>query len=84
MTKISENTAITFHAKVNIDPLGSHCSLCGRRTDSKLWFPLGWDGRINTKDADANDPYSEALWGWFPVGSDCAKKFDSGIVIERN
>jgi hypothetical protein len=84
MTKLVEGTQIEFHTKVNIDPLGSHCSLCGKRTTSKLWFPLGYDGKINATEADPNNPFSEAIWGWWPVGSECAKKFERGIVIERN
>jgi len=84
MATLLEGSAINLHTNVNIDPLGSYCSLCGKRTTSKQWFPLGWDGKINTQEADPANPYSEAIWGWFPVGSDCSKKFQLGIVVERN
>lgn len=70
--------AITFHIKVNIDPLGSHCSLCGRKTNARFWFPIDWDDRL-TFEVEA-----EQFKGWFPVGSECAKNFDKGILIERN
>jgi len=81
---IGNGTKVELHTKVNIDPLGSHCSLCGRQTNARLWFPLGWDGLINTQDADQSDLASEAIWGWWPVGSECAKQFEHGVVIERN
>lgn len=81
--KLQDGSKIEFHAKVNIDPLGSHCALCGKKTNTRLWFPVGWDGKVNVEDADPNNPLSEAIWGWWPVGSDCAKQFLPGIVIER-
>lgn len=74
---IKPGDSITMHIKVNIDPLGSHCSLCGGRTKSPLWFPLNWDGTV-----DVTTPADE-LFGYWPVGSDCAKQFDEGILIKR-
>lgn len=72
------NEQVTFHNKVNIDPLGSHCSLCGRKTNAKFWFPIDWDDRISL------ELNAEQFKGWFPVGSECAKRFESGILIERD
>jgi hypothetical protein len=74
---------VKFHNKVNIDPLGSHCSLCGRKTASKFWFPIDWDDKISLPDTN---PLVETKnhKGYYPVGSECAKKFESGILIERN
>ena len=84
MSKLDNGSGIQLHAKVNIDPLGSHCSLCGKPTNAKLWFPLDWAGKVDRTNADPANPSSEAIWGWWPVGNDCAKKFEAGIVIERN
>lgn len=84
MQRLSEGATVDFHTKVNIDPLGSHCALCGRKTDAKLWFPVGWDAKVNRTDADPANTFSEAIWGWWPVGSECAKRFDAGTVVERN
>jgi len=74
---IKAGDQLMLHEKVNIDPLGSHCSICGGRTKSPLWFPLSWDGKI-----DVTSPVEE-LFGYWPVGSDCAKTFEDGIVIKR-
>lgn len=69
---------ITFHTKVNIDPLGSYCSLCGRKTAARFWFPIDWN------DSITSEQNTEQFKGWFPVGNECAKKFAQGIIIERN
>jgi len=75
---------LQLHKNVNIDPLGSHCSLCGKRTKSRLRFPITWDGEVATNlEVVAYESDLDAILGWFPVGSDCAKKFDSGIVSTR-
>jgi hypothetical protein len=73
---------VTFHTKVNIDPLGSHCSLCGRKTNARFWFPIDWDDRITLHTEDSNiETHSHK--GFYPVGSECAKAFSEGILIER-
>ena len=73
---------VTFHTKVNIDPLGSHCSLCGRKTNARFWFPVNWDDQI-TKHTEDTDIETESHKGFYPIGSECAKQFSKGIVIER-
>lgn len=74
---------VTFHANVQIDPLGSHCSLCGRKTSARFWFPVDWDDVLTLPDAGINVE-TEIHKGYYPVGSECAKSFDKGITIERN
>jgi hypothetical protein len=83
MKQIQHGSPITFHNNVNIEPLGSHCSLCGKKTTASNWFPLGWGGEVDVKNANSNDIYSDAIWGWFPLGSDCAKRFAPGVVVQR-
>jgi len=75
---LATGSQIKFHAKVNIDPLGSHCSLCGRKTDATLWIPLDWDDRISL-EINTDD-----FKGYFPVGSECAKQFAKEIISERH
>jgi hypothetical protein len=77
MATLKHGDSIALHTKVNIDPLGSHCSICGGRTKSPLWFPLNWSGKI-----DATSPEAD-IWGYWPVGSECAKKFESGLLITK-
>jgi hypothetical protein len=81
--KIQHGTRIEFNAKVNIDPLGSYCSLCGGRTKNPLWFPLGWDGRVDVLGAFTEETIPETIWGYFPVGTECAKRFEKGILVKR-
>lgn len=77
MTVLTQGNFVTLHNKVNIDPLGSHCSICGGRTKSPLWFPLDWSGKI-----DAVSPEVD-IWGFWPVGSECAKKFESKLLVTK-
>jgi hypothetical protein len=74
---------VTFNTKVNIDPLGSHCSLCGRKTTARFWFPVNWDDILTMPDAGTNVETDDHK-GYYPVGSECAKSFDKGILIERH
>lgn len=74
---------IAFHSKVNIDPLGSHCSLCGRKTFAKFWFPVNWHDVIALPDQGINVE-TDNHKGYYPVGSECAKRFAKGVLIERN
>lgn len=68
---------VAFHTKVNIDPLGSHCSLCGRKTQAKFWFQVNWNDELAM-------PSQVTEKGFFPVGSECAKQFEAGITVERS
>lgn len=68
---------IIFHSKVNIDPLGSHCSICGRKGQNFAWFVVDWDDRLLTeKNSQAK--------GSYPIGPECAKKLDLELLNVSN
>lgn len=79
--KIGER--VTFHKNVNVGDLGDYCSLCGRKTKAKFWFPIDWADVLRLPDV-AIGVETDNHKGYFPVGSECAKKFDKGILIERD
>lgn len=58
------------------------CICCGKPTDAKLFIntiegPDAVFSHITEQDMAAHGKYTQ---GWFPVGSDCAKKFPKGYV----
>jgi hypothetical protein len=67
-------SSFTVHAKANIDPLFSHCCVCGKSTKQPRYaVGLNFDGELEVGAGGSN--------GWrFAVGSECAKKFDSAIL----
>jgi hypothetical protein len=59
-----------------------HCEVCGRRLrDGRLFVEVVDGGSVHdpaTGPADVHDP---GYLGFFPVGPECAKRFEPGIAV---
>lgn len=60
----------------------SHCVQCGKETgESAKWVQVYGGGVVWAKSE--GEPERDGGWmGWFPVGSECAKKFERGVLYE--
>ena len=58
------------------------CCQCGRKTGKNSWFvQLSIYGAIlSPKSAVEGNPESQGYWA---VGSECAKKFDSAVLVKN-
>jgi hypothetical protein len=72
-----------FSAKYQDSDAENPCVCCGRKTGKN---PLGaiivGGGAFMCRPEDANafEKYDGGWMGWFPVGSECAKKFPAGYL----
>jgi hypothetical protein len=66
----SVGSKVPIHSKANVDPLFSHCVICGKvMRKMGHTVSLNFDGLIDSTVSAEN--------GWrFAVGSECAKQFD--------
>lgn len=58
------------------------CAVCARKVGKNSWFVhLSISGNIlhPASDADAG----QVSQGFWPVGSECAKKFDAGVLVKN-
>jgi hypothetical protein len=71
-------SVLAVHKKANIDPLFSHCCVCGKATKQPQFaVGMNFDGELEAGAGGAT--------GWrFAVGSECAKKFDADILEPVN
>lgn len=63
----------------NIDKYGDHsntCFICGKRTSKNKWVHYTTRGNLT------NNPNHEHSQGYFPIGSECAKKLPKSFITE--
>lgn len=71
-------SVLAVHKKANIDPLFSHCCVCGKATKQPQFaVGINFDGKIEFGAGGSS--------GWrFAIGSECAKQFDADILEPVN
>lgn len=80
MSKFKQGDSAPFHPS---HAGNNYCVVCNRKVgESPLWLGVVnggevWDYRLG--EPDLND---SGYMGHYPVGSECAKKFEEGVLIE--
>jgi len=71
----------TFAEPKNPDAVNS-CVECGRACGDNPWFIEVIEGGLVAENPGKNDVTHPGYMGCWPVGNECAKKFDKGVLFK--
>lgn len=83
-TKITAGGSLNFaEPKSNVEWDEAFCVQCGRKVGADAWYVEVIDGGdIRMQDGTEADMSDAGYMGCWPVGNECAKKFDSKVLFK--
>ena len=70
-----------FHPNMNSSS-EKRCCVCGRKVGKNSWYFEVIDGGDLRKQDGTEAIQDAGYMGCYPVGSECAKKFEEGILLK--
>ena len=78
-------TATFAEPKSNVDWNDNYCNECGRKAGKNpFYIEVVNGGEIRLQDGTEADVNDAGYMGFWPIGSECAKKYDPRVLTKLN